>query len=368
MPGETIFAFPIGSDAGWAIRGLNTALSWPGVAVSSMPPHPVELPPDDPRWALLRERLTQSQRFQQYLGTCNESGIIDAPVLVALGNDLLAQRSAYGRVFKGKPTIACPVFEDVAQIERNVGNLKEYDAVVVASRWNQEVLEGVGVKSTVVHEGVDPIIFNPSVRKPRNDGKFRVFSGGKAEYRKGQDIVIEAFTQFAEKHDDAVLVAAWGSPFGRSGQDFEGKCEIGGVPGAHIGRPNFHAWLQRAGLKPHQFEIVEPRPNWRMAEIYAGCDVAVFPNRCEGGTNFPAMEAIACGVPTFIRLGYGQDDLIGTGEAMNYIGSDADVIEEMVFWLEEDAYEGDVRGLTMQGTYWTWDRHCREMAAVIANV
>lgn len=366
MAGETVFVFPMSSGFGWGIRGLNYALSWPGVAVSSMPEQEPELPPGDPRWPLLRERLLQSQRFQHYLGTCSENGVIDAPVLVAMGNDLCAQRSAYGRVFKGKPTIACPVFENVGQVKGSIGNLREYDAVVVASRWNQEALEGFGVKSTVVHEGIDPLIFNPSVRKPRNDGRFRVFSGGKAEYRKAQDLVIEAFRRFAEKHDDAVLVAAWGSPFGFSGQDFEGKCAWGAVPGSHIGRPNFHAWVERAGLKPHQLELVEPRANWRMAEVYAGCDVALFPNRVEGGTNFVAMECIATGVPTFVRLGFGQDDLFGTGEAMNILGTDADVFEEMSEWLV-DAYEGDVRGASVMGTYWTWDRHCRGMAAVIAN-
>jgi hypothetical protein len=38
-----------------------------------------------------------------------------------------------------------------------------------------------------------------------------VFSGGKLEHRKGQDLVIRAFVRFVQRHPDAVLVTAWGS-------------------------------------------------------------------------------------------------------------------------------------------------------------
>ena len=40
-------------------------------------------------------------------------------------------------------------------------------------------------------------------------GRFVVFSGGKLELRKGQDIVVAAFRAFVERHPDAVLVNAW---------------------------------------------------------------------------------------------------------------------------------------------------------------
>jgi glycosyltransferase involved in cell wall biosynthesis len=39
-------------------------------------------------------------------------------------------------------------------------------------------------------------------------------------------------------------------------------------------------------------------------------DVAVFPNRCEGGMNLVAMEAIATGVSVILANGTGQADLI----------------------------------------------------------
>jgi glycosyltransferase involved in cell wall biosynthesis len=38
--------------------------------------------------------------------------------------------------------------------------------------------------------------------------------------------------------------------------------------------------------------------------------MAVFPNRCEGGTNLVAMEAMACGLPTYVSYNTGQKDLV----------------------------------------------------------
>jgi glycosyltransferase involved in cell wall biosynthesis len=42
-------------------------------------------------------------------------------------------------------------------------------------------------------------------------------------------------------------------------------------------------------------------------------DVALFPNRAEGGTNLVAMECMACGVPTILSANTGHLDLIEDG-------------------------------------------------------
>jgi glycosyltransferase involved in cell wall biosynthesis len=49
-----------------------------------------------------------------------------------------------------------------------------------------------------------------------------------------------------------------------------------------------------------------------MARVLREMDVAVFPNRCEGGTNLVAMECMACGVPTIVADSTGQRDLVAT--------------------------------------------------------
>ncbi len=355
---EIVFAWPISSWFGWGIRGLGYTLNWPGTALSAMLHESPDLGPDDPRRKLLGDRLRQSTGFIKFTlepGT-NPRVEINAPVFVALGNDLKRQPVACGKGLRGRPTIACPVFDDVAEVEANVGLLKDYDKVVVASRWNQDVLDSLGVSSTLCHEGIDPVLFNPQAKKPRNDGRFRVFSGGKVEHRKGQDIVIAAFKAFAQTHPDAVLVAAWSSPFQSGASHFD-------IPGSHIGKPNFGAWLQREGLKPHQYEIVTPRPNWMMPEVYGSCDVAVFPNRCEGGTNFVAMECMACGVPTIIRGAYGQADLPYADPPTWYGGSDVWYFTAML----EATYKTTDFVPKPLSDYWTWERHCKEMAGIASD-
>src|SRR5215472_1576681 len=228
MNRDCFLGWPASSYYGWGVRGLNFLLHWDGVAGCAVPGDHGELPPDDPRRELLADRLGRGRFYQrQVLSKAGDLVYADDPVLVSLGNDLTEKPVAFGRWLRGKPHIACAVFEDVEKVEKNVHRLKDYDAVVVASRWNQEVLGSLGVKSHLCHEGVDTTIFNPTVRSRLHDGRFRVFSGGKVEKRKGQDLVVEAFKIFAEKHDNAVLVACWSSPFGWAARDLD-------VPGAHI--------------------------------------------------------------------------------------------------------------------------------------
>lgn len=45
----------------------------------------------------------------------------------------------------------------------------------------------------------------------------------------------------------------------------------------------------------------------QLAEALAEADVALFPNRGEGGTNLMAMQAMASGVPTVLSANSGMD-------------------------------------------------------------
>lgn len=368
--GPAVFSWPISSYHGWGLRGLGMALNYPGGALSADGGEAaVELPPDDPRAALLRDRIERSRSLADQIarspGPVVELGV---PVFVALGNDLTEQPVAGGRFIRGRPTIACPVFEDEAQVEANIERLRPYDAVVVASAWNREVLAGLGVEAVLVHEGIDPVIFHTGVKVPRQergDRRFRVLSGGKPEWRKGQELVLEAFARFADSRRDAVLVAAWQSPFsGAFDGSFARHGGLGAPPGSHIGMPNYHAWAQRAGVRPEQFELLPMMPNWQMSAVYGSCDVALFPNRREGGTNFVAMEAEACGVRTIIRQVYGMADLFGR-EYWQLSGDDRECVEGGAAALA-DAYDGVCDAFEFfvgtSGTYWTWERHCRELA------
>ena len=69
-------------------------------------------------------------------------------------------------------------------------------------------------------------------------------------------------------------------------------------------------WLLSEGLPPDSFIELPFTHNLLMPSVLHECDMAVFPNRCEGGTNLVAMEAMACGIPTYVADNTGQKDLI----------------------------------------------------------
>jgi Glycosyltransferase len=70
------------------------------------------------------------------------------------------------------------------------------------------------------------------------------------------------------------------------------------------------SWLIANGLPPSSFVNLGLMPNYLMPLVYREADAALFPNRCEGGTNLVAMECLACGVPTILSANTGHLDLI----------------------------------------------------------
>ena len=69
-------------------------------------------------------------------------------------------------------------------------------------------------------------------------------------------------------------------------------------------------WLERNGVPPDAVVALPPLPHAQMSGVLRHCDAALFPNRCEGGTNLVAMEAVAAGIPTVVANATGQADLV----------------------------------------------------------
>jgi len=161
-----------------------------------------------------------------------------------------------------------------------------------------------------VLQGIDPTLFHPAPRAGHMGERFCVFSGGKLEYRKGQDIAVAAFARFARRHPDALLVSAWHNPWPELVKSLADSRVTASVPFTADGRPDVQLWTRAAGIPPHQFLDLGAVPNAAMPTILREMDVAVFPNRCEGGTNLVAMECMACGIPTILSDNTGHKDLI----------------------------------------------------------
>ncbi|MSP88768.1 MAG: glycosyltransferase family 1 protein [Alphaproteobacteria bacterium] len=140
-----------------------------------------------------------------------------------------------------------------------------------------------------------------------------IFSGGKLEYRKGQDIALAAFSAFRQRHPEALLLALWGNPWPDSPQSrlFTHSPHVDGPPPVDAkGRADPRPWFRRHDIPIEAAFMFSRMPQLQLARMLRECDVALFPNRCEGGTNLMAMEAMASGVPTILSANTGHLDIM----------------------------------------------------------
>jgi len=170
---------------------------------------------------------------------------------------------------------------------------ERYDQLWVHSRWTQEQAAAGGVEPArirVVPHGVDPAVYHPGgARVPlmTRKGFAFIFVGGTVA-RKGIDILLRAYAAAFRRDDDVCLVIKdhGASAFYREGTAREDIRKLAGDPHA----PEV-LYMDRHLTAP------------QLAALYRACRVAVFPYRAEGFL-IPALEALACGVPTIVpRLG-----------------------------------------------------------------
>lgn len=313
-----VINWPLSSMTGYGLYGLQILRCYlkrggSTFALTDHPILPIDVPADSPQ---LRAALEQAVQAAVFLDK-NPKEILkfDGPVLHGVGNCYAAFRNQY-RV-KGWPNIGCAAIEEPLCPPDWLPFMKIYDRFIAISRWNEDYLKSLDIAPVhLCHQGIDTTLFTLGLHSQPYSGRFVIFSGGKFEFRKGQDIVVAAFKRFRERHSDALLVTSWqnrqavdAAPFAqaehclttpqqtRFGSDAEPRLDITG-------------WLVGEGLSPDSFIDLGWQHNAAMPDILRGCDAAIFPNRCEGGTNLVAMEALACGVPVFVAANTGQKDLI----------------------------------------------------------
>lgn len=186
----------------------------------------------------------------------------------------------------------------------------KWDCIVAGSRWCEYHLRIAGVRQvTTILQGVDQDIF---CRRPTRaaDGRFIVFSGGKFEFRKGQDIVIAAMRNFMARHPDVWLACAWNNHWDASIQTMAQSELIRFEQGEMSGEELYRSVLDANGIDLNRV-ILHPRcDNHRMADLYAASDLGLFPNRCEGGNNMVMSEYMACGRPVVASSWSGHADVL----------------------------------------------------------
>ena len=108
----------------------------------------------------------------------------------------------------GKRNYGYTFFENELN-QNSVENAKKYDKVFAGSTWCREKMIEKGItNSELLIQGVDPELFYP-IEENEESNLFRIFSGGKFELRKGQDLVLKAIKILQQKYTNIILINAW---------------------------------------------------------------------------------------------------------------------------------------------------------------
>lgn len=321
MPAErlVLFQWGVSSYFGWGIYGLNLLLAWAertdlkAASLQRIEATQIDVDPLEQR--LLAPALARSAQLQDALR--NLAGQrVSSPHLVmhTLNNGMERGRAGHHVDLLGSPQVAVAFLDRTDVSPGAAAALREYEFVVAGSSWNRELLLQAGAPHVeLLLQGVDLSHFHPAPRRGLFPGRFVVFSGGKLEYRKGQDLVIRAFQRFSERHDDALLLTAWSSPWPEQARSLAADPTMRPPPFRDDGRVDVTAWAGLNGIDATRVIDLGAVPNRAMPRILREADVGLFPNRAEGGTNLVAMECMACGVPTILSANTGHLDLIADG-------------------------------------------------------
>ncbi|MBY0510388.1 MAG: glycosyltransferase family 4 protein, partial [Rhodospirillaceae bacterium] len=296
--------------SGWGTYGTNLALALAARGI-------------EPALFLLASKLrvTPAQvevlrplvvKQKDWYNTAQRGGLVlDFPMLHPMGDELRFHDLLKGT--RGRPNVAVPFFESAVIPRENIEAAKQFALIVAGSSWNAEILarHKVTVPVRTCLQGVDLELFTPGAKTGHFGDRFVVFSGGKLEYRKGQDLVVAAFKRFHAKYPQALLVTAWHSPWPQLAAGLRDSQHVVATAGTKPdGTLDVGSWLLANGLPSTAFHDMGPIPNPATPQVLREVDLAVFPNRCEGGTNLVAMEAMACGVPVALSRNTGHLDLI----------------------------------------------------------
>jgi len=208
------------------------------------------------------------------------------PIIQALQHDLTEYMGDFEGSYKIGITFADRKISNINCIKAS----KKWDLIVSGSVWSKNLLEEHKVKSEVILQGIDPLLYNSKrSNKQMFKDDFVVFSGGKFEPRKGQDLTIKAFKVLQDKYPDVKLVCAWYNSYTNDSGIKE---------------------LVDSGIDMKKVVLLPTMPNSCFPQVYQNTDIGIFPSRCEAGTNLVLMEYMACKKPVIASIGTGQGDIV----------------------------------------------------------
>ncbi|WP_204153470.1 tetratricopeptide repeat protein [Leptolyngbya sp. CCY15150] len=378
--------WPMSLMTGWGNFGINLVLQ-----LQQMPDFaPVLLAKSEAidqlnplHRSLLEPIVAEYQRLQALLDANPGKQLqLNVPVLHALGNGL---QGGLMPKLRGDRNLGVIFLEDTHLPPEAIARGRQYELLIAGSQWNETVLRAAGLDHAYASpQGIDPTRFHPGPKSGLLGDRFVIFSGGKLEYRKGQDLVVAAVRRFVERHPDTLLLTAWHNFWPQFMQGID-RSHVQGLPTIDAQRRlQVKPWLAANGIPPQQVIDIGPIPNYLMGEVIREADVAVFPNRGEGGTNLAAMECLACGIPTILSANTGHLDIIGehcyplrhqapVQPIAPFVGvegwgeSDVDEIVEALEQVYSDRstarQKGQAAAEFMQD--WTWAKQVRRMGEIL---
>ncbi len=305
-------AWELSSVTGWGLYGLQItlqALRRPDLqpVLFKLPSH---LYPGPLAAAALAPVLAGQRQWLSRVQQTRTPQHVPFPVLKTLTSEFSAMGA--GSWFFGEPDVGVVFFENPRLSAETVARARALPRIVVGSSWNAAILADHGLNNvSTVLQGVDLRRFHPRPGPKLLPGRFVVFSGGKLEHRKGQDIVLAAFQRFRSRHPEALLVTAWQSPWPEKARTVAQSLHVQGSPDVREkGGLDIVGWCAHNGLPAGSVVDLGMLPNHRIPDLLADVDCAVFASRYESGTNLPAMECMAMGLPVVLSDNTGHQDII----------------------------------------------------------
>lgn len=247
---------------------------------------------------------------------------------------------------------------------------RQADEIWTPSDYSRRTFVNAGVdfdKVQVVPNGIDPQLFKPlGDRYPlKTSKKIKLLFVGGTIYRKGIDILLQAYTRIFRPSDDICLVIKdmGGDSFYRNRNAREDILKIMREPDA-----------------PEIIYLEDSLTEHEMASLYRACDIFVSPYRGEG-FSLPTLEAMACGLPVVVTQGGATDDFVDesvgwlvksgkvsigttldnvamTGEAflLEPDKSNLENILKKIYASANDVFHKGLAASLRARTQWTWKR------------
>ena len=313
---------------GWGIFGYHLAR----YLITKGPCPPLLL--TDPNFIGISDEIANEIRSYW----CESANLKHTTMLHSLGNYFLENKVSSS--FRGRKNIAFAFFENAIRDKTAIERAKSWDKLLVGSSWNRDICLNLGITNTTfISQGVDLDQFYPGTKQGVPSKRFVIYSGGKLEYRKGQDLVLTAFKIFNKRYPDSLLVTAWQNSWVENAVSITKSKHIKFAPEMNKkGLIAMTQWAIRNGVPADSFVDLGWVSNARLPIILREADIALFPSRAEGGTNLAAMEAMACEIPCVLSANTGHLDLIETDNCYALTDLKPDLVEPEV-WCQANVEE-----------------------------